>query len=135
MNEEAKKVAIEYIQKLLGLVEKGADFAGEQIPLVLQEIVGYGRAYETAICVIFGLLTILTPWIMYLGLKKADHLEKCGNKNDADGVAILTMVVGVIVLLPSLITFFTTIDDCLKAWFAPRLYVIEYLHELAKSGK
>jgi len=131
MNDEAKKVAVEYLQKLLAMLEKGADFAGEQIPLVLQEIVAYGQAYETFICVFSFLVMCIAPIFGWKWCKK--YLSVC--ESGAEPAVLFVGLIPGIATIVALHLFFYNIDDCLKAWFAPRLYVIEYLHDLIKTAK
>lgn len=129
MNEEAKKIALEYLQKLLQGLEKGVDFAGEQIPLVLQEIVAYGRFYST-ICIVAAVIVLIVGAFIY---KKIWNYSEDLVDGDKYPIRIIGgFVFSIAVGIPFFGLICNNFDKFAKSWVAPRLYLIEYLHELVK---
>jgi hypothetical protein len=134
MNEEAKKLVIEYLQKLMNGIEKGADFAADQIPQIAQEIIVYGRAINTATFVgcILGIIVAVAVCVKLfkLCIKKYDETPSPGY-GFLMGVNFVwsSVIIGVLTyhLSYSIIPLF-------KSWFAPRLYLIEYIKELVSNG-
>lgn len=123
MNDDTKKLLHEYLAKMLASAEKGADFAIEQAPLVAQEVVAYGRATQTAYLVFFAALLVATAYAAY---RFARFLK---NNNWELSPFGMLFVIPVIV---GFIGFGSHIEPFFKSWFAPRLYLIEYIKDLVK---
>ena len=128
MNEELKNQLAIFIGKALDIVEKGIDATGEQIPLILQEIVYWQMSYKISI-LIFGL--ILLSISIYCA-KRAFCLLKQSNSDDED----IYRVAGICLLFGSLGSLIFSVASILegftffKALVAPRLVIIDYLKGL-----
>ncbi len=126
MDENTKKMLHDYLQKILESAEKGADFVMEQAPEVAKEIVAYGRATSTipvvacAVVFIAGVVACRMLW------KRLPAGER--SIDDMRPIALFALV-------PSLLSVVVAvhyIDDLSKVWFAPRLYLIEYIRTLLR---
>jgi len=127
MDENTKKQLNEFLLKLINGAEKAGDFAIEQAPLVAQEVVAYGQATSTAIVVIFVILVLACFRYVPRGIAKLD------DSDDATLATHLPVVIG----LPFVTLMFAMFasnhfDDFFKSWFAPRLYLIEYIRDAIK---
>ena len=114
----------------------GADFAAEQAPLVCQEIVAYGRVYHTAWIAIIFVLWSTVVMFLWLNIRKVTRDDSWDDSElTPQGVRGL---VGSIVF--AIATFVLSIEggtgifshgkDAMLAWFAPRLYIVEYISDL-----
>lgn len=126
MNEEAKKQLMEFATKLLQGLEKGGDFVAEQAPLVVQEIVAYGRASSTVAAVLLVAATV--AWVWFVWRRVYPWFDDGGPYSGREfGFSAACIP---IVALPLATAF--AIHSAILAWFAPRLYVIAYLREFIK---
>ena len=120
MNEELKNQMEMFISKALDIVEKGIDTAGEQIPLILQEIV-YWQIGKNSIALLIAFIICLIAFVS--GYKLLKHF---GRKNNEDGCAV-----GVVLIIASILIFFTffltTGMNIVQAIVAPRLVILDYL--------
>jgi len=101
-------------------VIKLVEFAEEQVPDLITEIVVYHRAVYTSRL----LLAILIP-IVYVTILKLI------NKYDKDGFPTVFFAIfcgGFSIL--AIIKCLTHFNDFLKVWFAPKLFLIEYMSEI-----
>jgi len=129
INEESKKMALEYLQKLLNGLEQGVDFAKEQVPMVAWEIIAYGRALHT-FTLIASIIWIIVIAVLYNKFWK--YTEEFKFEADAVFSKVMGGLVAVVLCIPGFFNFASAVGPCLKSWVAPRLYLIEYLHTLAK---
>lgn len=111
--------------------ETGAGFIAEQAPLVCQEIVMLGRVHNTVLFVGYAILVAVS---VYLGSRAFE----AGFKADwyrGDEYVAATILQGIPAIATGLVGSICAFNDlrelCL-AWFAPRLYVIEYISDLVK---
>lgn len=123
MNEETKKLLHDYLTKILEGAERGADFVMEQAPEVAKEIVAYGRAVETAYVVGFLLAVLIPIAIAPWAIRKLRQID-----NEAAGFAAFLMIPALLGTL----SLFQCLSEFMKVWFAPRLYLIEYIKDLVK---
>lgn len=124
MDEQMKERLAESMDKVLGYVEQGADFAVEQAPLVAQEIVTWGIA-EGVISVVVAtpLLCVVVFVLKRIWTRKEDrHFDEI----DAAFATFFTLLAGV---LPAIL-FCTGLFQAAKALLAPRLYILEQIGRL-----
>lgn len=120
MNEELQKQLAEMLAKLMTFAEDGAKWAGEQIPPLVREKIALGRAEESVwMAVSVGLLlagvviAVKTwPWMV-------DNLDYGP-----------TPLVTAVAVLPGIIAVSGNLHGFLLVWFAPRLYIVEWLRTL-----
>lgn len=113
----------QFLQFLREQAEEGItstkEFVGEQAPLVVQELIAYKRAQETA-----GMLIPVMLWCCTATLWRWAKRSK--DSDAAEGMGMLGLILGVVGFAIAILQT----SDFLKAWFAPRLVVIDYLKDL-----
>ena len=128
MEEKLEQV----LNDLITFIENAGEFAAEQAPLVVQEILLRGKIL-TALWLIIPLsVTALLIWCIYATvqyLKKKKGVNALQFDDDASfsgefvfGCFVLT-VVNVGLIYAFAVNFVTV-------WFAPRLYVLNYLKDM-----
>lgn len=135
VNEELKRALLDFTKSTLEAVKDSAhstvDFAKEQVPLVLQEIV---RAQVlSAVMFVVGALLMLAL-VNYV----SRHLWSYAMKPETDssdrdvciGLSWASFIFGNV--LGSVLVLVNTYDALYAYWF-PRLTILEYLANLAKQ--
>lgn len=124
MTPELQKQLAEYLKALMDVGAKAGGFAADQLPLIVQEKILYGRVSETLQLLMFMAIV----YASYRGVRWGARTDRF----DEFGVvaAIISGIVGVLFLI------FTMIQTTYVAmvWLAPRLYIIEWASKLA-TGK
>lgn len=149
------------VQQLLKFVQEGSQFAQDQIPQVAHEIIYWGIA-NAALYVGVGLILGLVSYLSYRHAKKTwegvslsydtsgyqyddskrdrmdeeDMIKKPNGKPYYSGDQFFTICAAILSVVSGVIGFFITLSnvfDMVKPIVAPRLYLIEYLTELAKK--
>lgn len=127
MDEQFKKILVQFLQLMLDGIQKGAEIAGQQIPLVLQEKLRYDFA---AYCIWggFWLLVIAVVWALaWLLIFKYSEVGR--DRKEAKAFMFPAA---------SIITFFALIfavwelQYALEIWIAPRVYILEWLKGMIK---
>jgi hypothetical protein len=125
MNEQLQKELAAWLGKLREAADAGGSFVMEQAPLIVQEKVTYGRVMEPILLVAVLLGAVFCVW----AFRKGWHYEKSDYMDDFGGVICIVSAIGC-----AIFTIVSTVQahNVAKAWFAPRLYVLEWLAELLK---
>lgn len=124
MNEQLQKELAVWLSTLRESAQSAGNFAIEQAPLVVQEKILYGRISAVFIFVIFlGLL--------FAALRVVAYCRTQAKKHPHSDWSIGT---GFSCLLPILFAVLSMVaaHDVLYVFFAPRLYIIEWLAGLLK---
>ena len=122
MNEELQQALTQFLTASLNSVEKGATIAGEQIPLILQEIVQWKIASSAVGFVGFLLLSIVLAIVSLKCFKRMNP--------GTDEFYVPIGVCAVICLIISPVMFLISCEqlyNLIKALTAPRLVIIEFL--------
>jgi hypothetical protein len=135
MNEQLKEQLVKFLGAILTGIEKGADFAIEQAPLVVQEYVAWQRV-TTTVWLILGIIGLAAAlrvffWRTLPGFQGLWDKDRNGYVPDAAYVPYI--VQSIICAILAFVTPFMIGDNitpCLKAWFAPRILVIEWIKSL-----
>ena len=122
MKEELTERLVSSLDKVMAYVERGVGFAEEQAPLVVDEIILYGRVMETS----YILIELL---ILAGGLWGVGKLLKLALESDDENY-ILCLIPLVPILLFVAVIFTLSLSKFYMAWFAPRLYVLEFIGRL-----
>ena len=126
MDPELQKKLAAILDYLLETSKQAVDFASDQLPLVAWEMIAYARAWHTVITVIAAL--VLLWWLT--GMRKV--IKGCNDRlpsYDKD----LPWALWALCLIPINLTLFIQLSEALKAWFAPRVYLLEWAASLIKS--
>ena len=121
MNEELKQQLTQFLAKALDVAEKGINATGEQIPLILQEIVNYQTVYGVVNSVLIVLFLILGIILFFVA--------RWGEDNDNFPVLAVGLVGSVISAFLSGVCLVNA-TVLIKALVAPRLVILEYLKGL-----
>lgn len=108
---------IEYMDKTAGAIEKVTELSIEQAPLIVREYVSWGIVDGLITGISFSLLLILT---LFFAVK----IWKYNENLDARMSVIMTAS---FLALSFMFCGFTAYSHAAKAYFAPRVYVIEKL--------
>jgi hypothetical protein len=130
MNEQMKAKVMEWIAGLEKAGTAAVELGKQEIPAFLKEVVAYKI---TEGLIIIGFLASLSAFLIFI----TRHLIAVHKKNSADqlyydgdlGVMAVFSGAGAIVTLYAASLYFL---DVLKAYIAPRLFIIEWLRELVK---
>lgn len=123
MDEQLKKILVQFLQLMLDGIEKGANFAGAQIPLVVQEKL----RYELISYLIWG--GIWTAAIVGAWILARWAIRKCGDDNEVK--VFFRTSAGVVSFIGVLCAGYY-FDYALMIYIAPRVYILEWLKDLIK---
>jgi hypothetical protein len=140
MNEELQKQLAEMLAALMRVAQDGSAWAQGQIPMLVQEKILYGRVSMTAWMLLYlaGVVAACVAWPRARRAQAAASADYHQTMNDTkyrfdSGVAdrqIFTVIAllalcvgGGICALAAL----DAIDSLVQVWFAPRLYIIDWL--------
>jgi hypothetical protein len=130
VSPEVQEQIARFLTKANDAVEKGSEFVVEQAPLVIQEMITFGRACHTG-AVLAGLLGLLAVYLFVK--KKAEPIMSVKGRATTD-LEDFTLIAGSIASLVlsvvSIATICCNVEQTIKVWFAPRLYILEKLGDL-----
>ena len=115
---------MDHLDSLVDFMKAGTDFAVDQAPEIFHEIVAYGIASNLAYAFVwFAVLMATIKWYMWIWGRTEDASLYDDTRECCGAIALF---VGSVSLT---ITIIQSID-VLKAIFAPRLFVMEYIANL-----
>lgn len=120
MTPELQQQLAEYLKKLMETTQSAANFAADQLPLVVQEKILYGRVTETLQFVVFIAIAAVSFRMMRWTMKRErydDELFICAYAASGIVFSILALV---------------ETSYLAQVWFAPRLYILEWAAHLMK---
>lgn len=120
-----EEVLNKFVSEMLVMLQDARAFAGREIPEICREVIVYGRAKETAYAVI-GLVFLVLAGKAFLVAWRKDGSKEMDAQFALGMGGVLGTLVGCLVLGNSL-------NGALLAWFAPRLYLIEYFSKLVSK--
>lgn len=126
MNQEINDKLMQYLGSLEGAVETAIDFSKEQAPQVIRELVEYTIAYN-------GLIVGLSAAVIMLSLLVNAVVILARNKlckNEPGLPVAISLIVSAFTVVPALTVLSNCLPDLMKAWFAPRLFVLEYIADM-----
>jgi hypothetical protein len=125
MNDEIKRRLLAYLDKFEGSVDKAVDFTAEQMPLYLTELCQYTIVHSimvTAIFAAFAFAIWLFMIVLVLKDKDDDRVEK---------LVVGHFFFAILMFIPATIVV-DIASDGVKAYFAPRVFVVDKITELVK---
>jgi hypothetical protein len=126
MNEQLQKQLAEYLAALSATVKSGSDFVLEQAPLLVQEKVVYGRVIETALLIAGVGAVCFAVWVF----KKGWTYEADSYMDDTRLMLTIPAVIGGVVATIATVTQMSAVA---MVWFAPRLYILEWVVGMVRS--
>lgn len=125
MNEKLQQELISSIEVVKEYVTKGANFASEQAPLVIDELIKFHLYYEGAFIILSFILGLVTMWFFKIG---KNIISTEGDLDSPQGA--LTIFGGALTAIFGLIFFFSSLKTFVMCFTAPRLFIIQYLKDL-----
>ncbi len=120
MEEKIEQV----LNKLIVFIEQAGEFATEQAPLIVQEILLRAQILVCIAMIIPASMTLLLIWCAYLTIRYKKRI-------DFNGDILGWSIVGCLILLVvNSALFYSMSVKFITVWFAPRLYVLNYLREM-----
>jgi hypothetical protein len=114
-------------------VPAAKDFAADQIPLVIKELITYYRVSYLVTCV----ACLAGVGIAILGIKKIIQINKadpnCGDTS-TPVISVFGGVATLIMLTVCAVNFFCYLQDTIKVWTAPRVFLIEYVTDIVQKN-
>ncbi len=141
MNDEVKKQLEQLLIHMLDLAKQGENFVIEQAPLLAQEIIMYGR-FSSTFWFGLGIVLFLSSlvfgkyiwgrWSHYVKL----HYEEAESNpltEAYNGSTVICFLSAIASHIFSVVIFVHLIfaygDNVFKSWFAPRLYLVDYIRD------
>ena len=118
MNEE---VLTNIGEQVLGWLRASEELVVTQAPLLVEEIIIFGRAAETAYVILFVILLGLTPLLLQRCRKLLD-----GGIDD-EPAAFATGLGAVVALVMGGAGVLVHLEPLVMVWFAPKLYVMKVI--------
>ena len=126
MSEELQKSLNEYLSSLASTVKDGATFAGEQIPLVIQEKLSFDLVWAIVWMVMGIILLVVCGWLITMG-RKVYNLDRYNES--IIGYAICSVASGLVGIGLMLNNLYIILNITL----APRLYIVEWVMGMVKK--
>lgn len=125
MDKALQDQLAQYLKQIADAAQKGADFATSQAPLVVQEKILSARISETLTLVVLAGVIALAVYLFRYGYHNrcTSHSVMLGADERNGGLMILTGFWGGVASLLFLIELTTVVE----VWFAPRLYIVEWI--------
>lgn len=135
MNPELQKELALWLSSIRETGQLATGFVLEQAPLVVREKVIYGRVWSSLLLVVAVVCVVVAVRFSRRGW--ARYLNGVGNKAGHDvwlevpgaGQAVIGGVVAFFLCAAAL----ESARIATMAWFAPRLYILEWISDLLKS--
>ena len=115
MNEDLQKQLAEMLAKLMDATQNAATWTADQIPLLVQEKILFGRIWETVLLVLLVAFTVLLVKVAGVAW---------GHQWDGDRLSATMLYLASTGAATGCVVqaYFVTL-----VWFAPRLYILEWL--------
>lgn len=124
--QKATTVTGQLVDGAKQVTEKSVDFAMEQIPDIIHQLLLW-KAADAVIGIIAMLILIV---IFFKFLPKVQAFAK--EDRDPASLILYSVFGGAVLLVFPAIAIFWNVSLILKIWLAPKIYLIEYVSELVK---
>lgn len=126
MDNELKGRLIKWLDTVEGSIADAVDFGKEQAPQVIEELITYTIAIRSFYCIV-SILLVFVPVVLvaraFKGREDETVFEVCDDNFPLIMFGGMSATFGAIV-------FCANVTTLLKAWIAPRVFVLEYIAEL-----
>lgn len=134
MSDQLQAQLAEYLKAILTTAQQGAAFVKEQAPMVVQEKILYARVLFTVEAVAFAIAALVLARLAVRFYKIASEAGK-GYRCDIwperpGGLLNIACSIGSI---GSALFAVIAAETAVQAWFAPRLYILEWAMSLVKQ--
>lgn len=117
------------IENILNHLDKGADFIIRETPLMIQDLIMCKRIEHTFYVGAGLLFLLMTILIVYKIAKKAQKAKAADIEGTYIGITWLSGFLGFFISFSLIIV---NVDTFIKIWFAPKIYLLEYIKGLLK---
>lgn len=115
---EAEQLLIDSIKGISEGASQTIDFAKEQIPDVIHQLLLWNMTQSIVICVILLIVICIAAVVVY--------------KDLTEWKSEVMFILGTVTLLVSLYFFMTNLFKATKLWLAPKVWLLEYASQLLK---
>lgn len=134
MNPDLQKALADFLSTLTTSAQTAIGVVGEQIPPILKERILLGRI-EESIEIIFALCCLIAIWPL-IKLTQTYWVKADEAVYDQDDIFVFMGGIcgggAAVCFLLSMVFIFGRFHNFVAVWFAPRLYVVEWLLSLKK---
>lgn len=136
MKEELENALLKSLETVQEWAGKTMDFAAEQTPLVIQEVLNYNFVLAMTLFIVGILGLIVKPVVLFKFIlpKFRKSIEEAGDRSQCSMGLEFGRGAIIFIFIMACIPFFTmtvkNFEIWLKIYLAPRVYIIEYLVEL-----
>jgi len=123
----------ELLKKLLGILNNTQDFVLAQAPDIAKQLITLARIESSLLWLIPLLLTGIVVSVWRLAKQAETYPNKNGGLNFNDDVYFLPIIVTIVSLVPVLLTIGCNYHTFLTSWFAPKVYLLEYVAKALKA--
>lgn len=129
IQDQLQNKLLQFIDYVGTMAQAGMDKAGVEIPLLLKEVATY-RAISNGLMAVMYLFAVV--FLIYIMRKIIKLLTNDAKNNDKDitpdeaGGALLLFVILGACCIPLMVNGVSRANECLKATFAPRVYIVEW---------
>lgn len=134
MNEEMNNKLIEYLDSLGGVAKAAASFAGDNLPMVIQEFLAwefYSNIFIVILCILAGILGLC---LGQAGLVNHNELVQ-QDKTTEDPSVVIPIVFGGMLLGVAVGIGSVSAYQAAKVKIAPRIVVLEKISDMIMDIK
>jgi hypothetical protein len=134
MNDALNQQLLAMLQGLTDAAKTGGAWVAGQIPPLVAEKIAFGKVWEISYLVIAVIMAGLFVKLTVKCWSKGTNYVRRSYGDDGEMGWYAAMLLTAGVALFFIIDSFITLRQVLLVWFAPRLYIVEWLMELMKEG-
>ena len=134
MNEEMNNKLVEYLDSLGGVAKAAASFAGDNLPMVIQEFLAwefYSNIFIVMLCILAGILGLC---LGRAGLENYNKLVQQDKSTD-DTSVVIPIIFGVMLLGLAIGLGSISAYQAVKVKVAPRIVVLEKISDMVGDIK
>jgi len=124
IQDQLQNKLLQFIDYVGNMAQAGMDKAGTEIPLLLKEVATYG-AVSNGVMAVLCLAAITFIVFLIFKMLKAVSKDKDASEDAIAGGLFIAFILG-IVCIPLSLSFISNAKECMKATFAPRVYIVEW---------
>jgi len=134
MQQELLNRADEIFKSIGSAVSTATEFGKEQIPDVAYQYIAFSRAYLSIMEAIAFLIFIIGMWLV-VNVAIRDSRKLGADKWDMEwaGSRIVACFFGGFIAFISIIIFLSKLKSLMMVWFAPKIFLIQGIADLAKG--
>lgn len=135
MNDDLQKQLAELLKQLMAVASDAGKWAASQVPPLVQEKIVFGRVTLTVqllaaiVALAISVRVFRHAWAINQEAVKTKEIYDLWPETRGAGVCMLSAASAIVFALMSATTF----ESAAMVWFAPRLYIVEWLTNLVKK--